>query len=97
MDEKPNSVSGSPFSSSAGYSVLGSPFSSLGFWKVALAWGCLFVFFFTPFVLFIFQTFHLGSTPPFVVEFKWVGEYLRTVSAVIISLAGFSTVEVFKK
>ena len=67
-------------------------------WKLVLAWACLVTFFVTPVVLFIIHIFyHLGKDPSFAVEFKWIGEYLRTITAIIISLAGFNTVELFKR
>ena len=64
-------------------------------WKLSLAWGCLVIFFAFPVVM---MTIHLLKSPypTFASEFKYVGEYLRTVAAIIISLAGFSTIEVFK-
>jgi hypothetical protein len=66
-------------------------------WKLVLAWACLVTFFVTPSVLFGFHMFNLGADPSFAVEFRWLGEYLRTVTVIIISLAGLNTVELFKK
>jgi hypothetical protein len=65
-------------------------------WKLTLAWGCLGIFFFLPFVM---LGIHLlqGHNVNFAQEFRYVGEYLRTTAAIIISLAGFSTAEIFKK
>jgi hypothetical protein len=66
-------------------------------WKLVLAWVCLVAFFGIPTLLFAFHLSHMGSDPLFAIEFKWMGEYLRTVTAIIISLAGLNTVELFKK
>jgi hypothetical protein len=65
-------------------------------WKLTLAWGCLSVFFLLPIVLFSIHL-HLGHSVEFAKEFRYVGEYLRTVAAIIISLAGFNTAEFFKQ
>jgi hypothetical protein len=66
-------------------------------WKLTLAWGCLGVFFSFPIVM---VTIHLSTSPnnpAFATEFRYLAEYMRTVTAIIISLAGFSTVELFRK
>lgn len=69
---------------------------SMDFWKLCLGWGCLSIFFVFPFVMVAIHL-HLGVNVDFAKEFRYVGEYLRTVAAIIISLAGFSTAEVFKR
>ena len=70
----------------------------MAIWKLVLAWLCLVAFFVTPVILFIIHVFHfVDKDPTFSVEFRWLGEYLRTITAIIISLAGFNTVELFKK
>lgn len=73
--------------------------SAFTFWKVVLAWGCLIVFFGLPILFFmlhmtsIFNGFGLHDGA----EFRYLTEFLRTVTAIIISLAGFDTVALFKK
>jgi len=67
-------------------------------WKLVLAWACLVTFFVTPIILFVVHiVYHLGKDRAFDSEFKWIGDYLRTVTALIISLAGLNTVELFKR
>ena len=68
--------------------------NSLENWKLALAWGCLVIFFIFPVATMAIHL--LTSHANFASEFRYVGEYLRTVAAIIISLAGFNTIEVFK-
>jgi hypothetical protein len=70
--------------------------TSIEMWKLTLAWGCLIVFFSFPIVM---MGVHIltGPRPDFALEFRYMGEYLKTVTAIIISLAGFSTVEIFRK
>jgi F0F1-type ATP synthase assembly protein I len=65
-------------------------------WKLTLAWGSLVIFFVLPIVLMMIHLW-LGHSTDFAKEFRYVGEYLRTVAAIIISLAGFNTVEIFKQ
>lgn len=65
-------------------------------WKLALAWGCLVIFLLLPLVLLMIHL-HVGHNVDFAKEFRYIGEYLRTTAAIIISLAGFNTVEIFKK
>jgi hypothetical protein len=78
--------------------------ASLELWKITLAWGCLIVFFGSPFILIGLHFLHMAGAAkadlkgtPFVQEFRYLGEYLKTVTAVIISLAGFNTVELFRR
>jgi hypothetical protein len=65
-------------------------------WKLTLAWGSLAVFFILPFLMLAIHLIQ-GHNVAFAQEFRYIGEYLRTTAAIIISLAGFNTVEVFKK
>lgn len=65
-------------------------------WKLVLAWGCLGIFFAFPVAMPSIQIL-TGLKPNFANEFKYLGEYMRVVATVIVSLAGFSTVELFKK
>ncbi len=37
-----------------------------------------------------------GRSASFASEFRYLGEYMRTVAAIIISLAGFNTIEIFR-
>jgi hypothetical protein len=64
-------------------------------WKLTLAWGSLAVFFTLPFVMLVIHLVQ-GHNVNFAQEFRYVGEYLRTTAAIIISLAGLNTVEIFK-
>jgi hypothetical protein len=72
----------------------------MDFWKLCLAWGCLGMFFGVPILLLSLQLYNLQTPAAFIQhlqEFKYIGEYLKTVTAIIISLAGLHTVELFKK
>lgn len=64
---------------------------------MTLAWGCLGIFFAFPFIMMSIHLSRGSAQPGFAQEFKYIGEYMRTTAAVIISLAGFNTAEVFKK
>lgn len=64
---------------------------------MTLAWGCLGLFLVFPFATIIIHLSKGPSYPGFAAEFKYLGEYMKVVAAVIISLAGFNTVEIFKK
>jgi hypothetical protein len=58
------------------------------------------MFFGVPIVLFTLHIWNLQTPAAFIQhiqEFKYIGEYLRTITAIIISLAGLHTVEFFKK
>lgn len=66
-------------------------------WRLVLAWGCLGLFFAFPFGMLAIHLSKGASYPNFASEFKYVGEFMKTVAVIIISLAGFSTAEVFKK
>ena len=69
-------------------------------WKIVLAWGCLGFFFAVPLFFFILHITSLDKNPSFIShigEFRYMAEYLRTVTVIIVSLAGFNTVELFKK
>lgn len=66
-------------------------------WKLVLAWGCLGLFFSFPFAMTAIHLSKGGSYPGFASEFKYLGEYMKTVAVVVISLAGLSTAEIFKK
>jgi threonine/homoserine efflux transporter RhtA len=71
----------------------------MAWWKLVLAWGCLVLFFGVPIVFFVVHMMFLNSEPSFaqhLQEFRYMGDYLRTVTAIIISLAGFNTVELFR-
>lgn len=70
--------------------------TNMEYWKLMLAWGCLGVFFVLPFVMLLIHLLQ-GHNVNFAQEFRYIGEYLRTTAAIIISLAGFNTVEIFKK
>jgi hypothetical protein len=70
--------------------------TSMEYWKLILAWGCLIIFFIFPFAMISIHLL-IGARPDFALEFRYMGEYLKTVTAIIISLAGFSTVEIFRK
>jgi hypothetical protein len=97
MNEKSNFVSDPYSSGGLSVNLLDCSLDYMALWKLILAWACLAVFFLLPAVLLAIHTANIGSDPNFAVEFKWLGEYLKTVTAIIISLAGLSTVEVFKK
>lgn len=65
-------------------------------WKLCLAWGCLAIFLILPIVLLAIHL-RIGHNTDFAKEFRYIGEYLRTTAAIIISLAGFNTAEMFRK
>ena len=64
-------------------------------WKLTLAWGCLLVFFGFPIVSIAIHVFY-SKDKGFADEFRYLGEYGKTVTAIIISLAGLNTVEIFR-
>ena len=64
-------------------------------WKLALAWGCLVIFFIFPVAMPTIQLL-TGMKPNFASEFKYLGEFMRVVATIIISLAGLNTVELFR-
>lgn len=69
-------------------------------WKLVLAWGCLISFFGIPLIFFVIHMTQLNADPPWatrVGEFGYLADFLKTLTAIIISLAGLNTVEVFKK
>jgi hypothetical protein len=66
-------------------------------WKLVLAWGCLILFFAFPFATVLIHLSKVASYPQFAAEFKYLGEYMKTIAVIVISLAGFSTAEIFKK
>jgi hypothetical protein len=58
------------------------------------------MFFGVPLLVFVLHLFSLDRNPSFIShigEFKYMAEYLRTVTIIIVSLAGLNTVEIFKK
>jgi hypothetical protein len=58
------------------------------------------MFFGVPLLLLTLHIYNLQTPAAFIAhlqEFKYFGEYLKTVTAIIISLAGLHTVELFKK
>ena len=65
-------------------------------WKICLGWGCLAIFLILPIILLLIHL-QIGHNVDFAKEFRYIGEYLRTTAAIIISLAGFNTVEIFRK
>jgi hypothetical protein len=70
------------------------------FWKMVLAWGCLVLFFGIPLIFLTIHLFFLNYEPSFgshAGEFRYLSDYLKTITAIIISLAGLNTVELFKK
>jgi hypothetical protein len=72
----------------------------MGIWKVVLAWCCLVMFFGIPFMFFAIHMVSLRTGDSFyehAKEFKYMSDYLRTITVIIVSLAGFSTAELFKK
>jgi hypothetical protein len=72
----------------------------MNLWKIVLAWGCLISFFGIPSIFFLIHLANLNAEPAWatrVGEFRYLADYLKTITAIIISLAGFNTVEVFKK
>ena len=67
---------------------------------MVLAWGCLSFFFGIPLIVFSLHLANLASPSTFIEhlkEFRYMAEYLKTITAIIISLAGLHTVEIFKK
>jgi hypothetical protein len=69
-------------------------------WKLVLAWGCLISFFGIPIIFFTIHMFELNANPAWATraqEFRYLSDYLKTITAIIISLAGLTTVEIFKK
>jgi hypothetical protein len=70
---------------------------SMDIWKLSLAWGCLGIFFVFPFAMVTIHLFHMPQSQSVATDFRYIGEYLRTVAAIIIALAGFNTAELFKK
>lgn len=66
-------------------------------WKMVLAWGCVGLFFAFPFAIMAMHIVYLQHPvgQPFITEFRYLGEYLKTVTAIVISLSGFNTVEMF--
>jgi hypothetical protein len=80
--------------------ILGDTLCDMGRWKIVLAWCCLFMFFGIPLIFFAAHLISMATGYPFfehAKEFKYMENYLRTITAIIISLAGFNTVELFKK
>jgi hypothetical protein len=72
----------------------------MDFWKLCLAWGCLGMFFGVPILLLTLHIWNLQTPSAFIQhiqEFKYIGEYLKTVTVIIVSLAGLHTAEFFKK
>jgi hypothetical protein len=72
----------------------------MNLWKLVLAWACLFSFFAIPVVFFIIHMTQLNANPAWAtraVEFRYLADYLKTITAIIIALAGLNTVEIFKK
>jgi hypothetical protein len=58
------------------------------------------MFFGVPLVIFSLHLAHLQNPSAFIShlpEFKYFGEYLKTVTVIIVSLAGLHTAELFKK
>jgi hypothetical protein len=73
-------------------------FEWMHIWKLVLAWGCLALFFGIPLVFFGIHLTQLKTEfAAHANEFRYLSDYLKTVTAIIISLAGFSTAEMFKK
>jgi hypothetical protein len=69
-------------------------------WRVVLAWGCLGLFFGIPLIFFGLHLWSLNHEPSFyshASEFRYMSDFLKTVTAIIISLAGLGTIELFKK
>jgi hypothetical protein len=69
-------------------------------WKLVLAWGCLIMFFGVPLFILSLHLYNLQTPNAFfqhLSEFKYFADYLRTITVIIISLAGLHTVELFKK
>jgi hypothetical protein len=69
-------------------------------WRLVLAWGCLITFFGMPLIFFGIHLIELKASPSWgsrALEFRYLSDYLKTVTAIIISLAGLGTVELFKK
>jgi hypothetical protein len=72
----------------------------MSLWKLVLAWVCLVLFFAIPIVFFSIHLLHLNAEPAWATratEFRYLSDYLKTITAIIISLAGLNTVEIFKK
>jgi hypothetical protein len=72
----------------------------MNLWKIVLAWGCLISFFAIPSIFFLIHLANLNAEPAWATraqEFRYLSDYLKTITAIIISLAGFNTVEIFKK
>jgi hypothetical protein len=72
----------------------------MAFWKLVLAWCCLATFFGIPLGFFTIHMIALATKYPFFQhanEFRYMEGYLKTITAIIISLAGFSTAELFKR
>jgi len=58
------------------------------------------MFFGIPLLILSLHLYNLQNPSAFIQhlpEFKYFGDYLRTITAIIISLAGLHTVETFKK
>jgi hypothetical protein len=69
-------------------------------WKLVLAWGCLGLFFGIPLLTLALHLVNLANPSAFashLPEFRYFADYMRTITAIIISLAGLHTVELFKK
>jgi hypothetical protein len=69
-------------------------------WKLVLAWVCLVLFFAIPLGFFVLHLTQLNANPAWATraaEFRYLSDYLKTITAIIISLAGLNTVEIFKK
>jgi hypothetical protein len=74
--------------------------AAMHLWKLVLAWCCLVLFFGIPIVFFSIHISQLNGNPTFAShasEFKYMADYLRTITTIIIALAGLNTVEIFKK
>jgi hypothetical protein len=80
--------------------ILGDSLCDMARWKIVLAWCCLLMFFGIPFIFFAAHLISMVRGYPFfehAKEFRYMENYLRTITAIIISLAGLNTVELFKK
>jgi hypothetical protein len=64
-------------------------------WKLTLAWGCLVIFFVFPIAMPTIQLM-TGLKPNFASEFRYLGEFMRVVATIIISLADLNTIQIFR-
>jgi hypothetical protein len=66
-------------------------------WRKVLNWGAVTTFFTAPAIIFVLQIFSEESWAPWIhfakhlVEFKWLGNFYTSVTALVFGLAGLNS------